>query len=332
MDTTATATPVTPEVILQLASGYMASKMLFAAGAIDLFAQLADGPLSPENVAARMKLPLRSVRVVADAMVALGLLTLDAGRYSNTDVAQTYLSGRTPADMRPLLKFWDRLSYPAWQRLDEAVRNDGKKEDTLFDLPPEQSAIFSAGVEAATAGGALALAASYDFSRHTRALDLGGGTGSFLKIIRRQHPHLEGTLFELPTTAAFARSRLSASEARHIAVVEGDLLADAFPTGHDVMLLAHILHGFDEPQNLDLLKRAHAASTPGGRLLIVDFLLDPTRTSPVLATLISGEFLVQTLGRSYSAAEVSEWLGQTGWRTVEHRPLAGPVSVLVAER
>jgi hypothetical protein len=332
MHTSAVAPQVQPDLIFQLATGFMASKMLFAAADIDLFARLADEPLTADRLAERVGLPLRSVRIVADAMVALGFLTLDNGRYRNSDVAQTYLSGRTPADMRPLLKLWDRLSYPRWQQLADAVRSDGRKDGTVFDLSGEESAIFSAGVEVATAGGAMALAGTYDFSRHSRVLDLAGGTGSFLKAIQRFHPNIQGTLFELPTTASYARSRFTAKDAQRIAVVQGDLLKDAWPSGHDAMIAAHILHGFNETQNFELLTRAHDAVARGGRLLIVDFFLDPTRTSPVMGALVSGEFLVQTMGRSYSAAEVSGWLERTGWRYLEHRPLAGPASLVVAEK
>jgi O-methyltransferase/methyltransferase family protein len=306
--------------------------MLFAAGEIDLFAQFGDGPMAVDDVAARLGLPVRSVRVVADAMVAVGLLRLDGSRYANTEVAQTFLAGRSPSDFRPLLKFWDRISYPAWQRLAEAVRNDGKKGDKLYDLTGEESAIFSAGVEAATTAGARALAASYEFGRHKRLLDLGGGTGSFIKIVQQQHPHVEGTLFELATTAANARAWFTGDQAWRITVVEGDLLRDAFPTGHDAILLAHVLHGFDEAQNVDLLKRAHDAAAEDGRLLLVDFFLNQTRTGPVMAALMSGEFLIQTQGRSYSVEEVREWLDGTGWRFAEHRPLAGAVSLVIAER
>src|SRR5207237_152819 len=156
--------------------------------------------------------------------------------------------------------------------------------------------------------GAMALAESYDFSQHRRVLDIGGGTGSFLKFVQRRHPHITGTLLEMPTTAAYARSRVTPAEAQSIAVVEGDILEDALTPGHARMILAHILHGFNEAQNAGLLQRAAAAAPAAGRLLIVDFFLDPTCTSPLLATLVSGEFLVQTMGRSYSAAEVSGWL------------------------
>ena len=47
-------------------------------------------------------------------------------------------------------------------------------------------------------GSAVALAGSYEFGRHRRLLDLGGGTGSFLVPILERHPEIECGLFELP--------------------------------------------------------------------------------------------------------------------------------------
>jgi len=46
----------------------------------------------------------------------------------------------------------------------------------------------------------------------------------------------------------------------------------------------------------------------------------------------AGEFLVITgEGDVYSAQEVKDWLDETGWRVVDRRPLAGPMSLIVAE-
>src|SRR6516164_8238502 len=72
----------------------------------------------------------------------------------------------------------------------------------------EEQRIFSTGVEAFTAGAAVALASTYDFGPHRRLLDVGGGTGSFMIAILRRHPALRGTLFDLPGACAVARQRL----------------------------------------------------------------------------------------------------------------------------
>lgn len=328
----ATAAPrVTPDAIFQLAQGFMASKLFFTAGNIGLFEQLAGGPATVDELAARTKATPRGVLVVANAMVALGMLALENGRYRNSETAQAFLAGKGPADMRSLLTFWDRISYPAWIGLTDATKSDDRSHG-FPDFTPEEQAIFSAGVEAASTGGAMALAASYDFGRCRRVLDIGGGTGSFLKIVRRHHPHVEAGLFELSGAAAYARSRFTPDDAAHISVIEGDMMKDALPGGYDAMLMSHVLHAFSVEQNRALLKRVHDAAEGGTRLLIVDFFLDETRTQPVPAVLMSGEFLTQTNGRSYSVSEVRELAGQIGWRFVEHRGLAGPVSLLVLEK
>jgi hypothetical protein len=103
-------------------------------------------------------------------------------------------------------------------------------------------------------------------------------------------------------------------------------------TRFDVALLANVLRGFVEAQCVALLARVHEALPKAGRLLIVDFFLNPERTGPVMAALMSGEFLTHADGRSYSAAEVSDWLKAGGWTVIGHQGLAGPVSLLVAEK
>ena len=197
----------------------------------------------------------------------------------------------------------------------------------------EQQRIFSEGVEALTAGSARALAATYDFGGHQRLLDIGGGTGSFLRAVLAQHPSMHGTLFESPAVAALARQRLAGSpDATRLTVVEGDLLTDPLPDGHDVVLLANVVHLFAPERNRALLERIRARVPAGARLLLVDFWMDPTHTRPLAAALLAGEFLLVTgEGDVYSVEEVQTWLRATGWRCAEHRPLSGAASLMVAD-
>ena len=75
-----------------------------------------------------------------------------------------------------------------------------------------------------------------------------------------------------------------------------------------------------------------AAAAPGARLLLADFWTNPTHTEPLMAALMAGEFAAHVKdGDVYSVEEIGQWLPTTGWRFLEHAPLAGPVSVVVAE-
>src|SRR6266542_4439866 len=87
--------------ILQLAMGFMASKHLFTANAIGLFEHLADGPITLDTLAARAGVPARTVRMIADAMVALGLVDRMDEVYTNGPLAAAFLSGRASTDLRP---------------------------------------------------------------------------------------------------------------------------------------------------------------------------------------------------------------------------------------
>jgi cyclopropane fatty-acyl-phospholipid synthase-like methyltransferase len=327
-----TAAPqVTPEPIFDLVTGFMASKHLFTAGEIGLFEHLARGPATLEELAAETGVPARTLRIVTDAVVSLGLIERDGDRYSNSAAAAAFLSGNGPIDIRPLLRLANQLTYRRWMRFEEAVRTDERIFGELNFTEHEQ-AIFSKGVEAATAAHAQALASTYDFSQHHRLLDLGGGTGSFLLAALSRYPHLRATLFEQPAPAAVARERLKNEPlADQIDIVTGDFFSDPIPDRHDAVIIAHVLHCFTPDRNRALLRRLRQIVPDEARLLLVDFWTDSTHTEPRTAALMAGEFLLEVGGDVYSADEANSWLRDTGWQMQQHSPLAGPATLIVAE-
>src|SRR5262245_638320 len=114
--------PVTPDAIFQIASGFMASKHLFAASQLGLFEHLAEGPMTLELLAQRIGIACRRLRIIADAMVALGLVEYHNQWYQNSPVATAFLSGDSSPDLRPFLRFWNQISYPAWQQFETRLR------------------------------------------------------------------------------------------------------------------------------------------------------------------------------------------------------------------
>jgi SAM-dependent methyltransferase len=321
---------ITPDSIFQVASGFMASKHLYVANELGLFEQLAKGPATLDELAQRTGIPRRTIRILADAMGALGFVDRQADRYQNGPVAAAFLAGRSAVDLRPFLRFWNYISYPMWMQLEEAIRTG---QGALYEKDEKWSRIFSEGVEAVTAGTAEALATTYDFGRHSRVLDLGGGTGSFLLAVLRNYSHLETTLFEQPDGAAVARQHLVGTPvADHVKIVEGDFFKDPIPDGHDVVIVANVVHLFSPEHNLELLRHTRERVAEGARLLLVDFWTDSTHTHPTFAALMAGEFLLGTgEGDVYSEEEVREWLQESGWQVMERIPLAGPASLIVAE-
>jgi hypothetical protein len=152
---------VTPDPIMRIALGYMAAKHLFVASAIGLFESLAGGSATLDELATKCGVPRRTLGISIDAMASLGLVERDGERYCNSAAPAAFLAGTPGHDLRPMLRYIDRISYGQWMNLEAAVRaGEGKRQFGGFSA--EQQRLFSAGVEAFTAASALALAENYD--------------------------------------------------------------------------------------------------------------------------------------------------------------------------
>lgn len=327
----APAAPPDPEPIMRLASGFMAAKHLFAANELGIFEALSDAPATIDALAARTGVTSRAARISADAMVALEILERDGDRYRNGGTAAAFLSGRGPGDLRPFLRFWDRVSYPVWEGLADVLARGPAQE--IFEFDDDVQQVISEGIEAILAGPARALGGAVDLTAHRRLLDIGGGTGSWTIAVAQRYPDLHATVLELPTVAELARARIAdAGLDDRIEAVAGDAMQEELPSGYDLFLVANLVHYFSPEKNRELLTRVRQVAEPGARLLLADFWTDPTHTQPVQAALMAGEFAVHLReGDVYSVDEIADWLASTGWRFVEHTPLVGPQSLVIAE-
>src|SRR5688572_27895061 len=98
------ATPPKPDGIMQLGLGFWGSKTLLSAIELGLFTELAKAPLDAEAIGERMGLHARSRRDFLDALVALGMLEREDGRYRNTAEADTFLDKAKPSYVGGILE------------------------------------------------------------------------------------------------------------------------------------------------------------------------------------------------------------------------------------
>lgn len=326
-DSTATGGAVDPRPIVNAATGFMAAKQLFAASDLGVFAALADSALTSGELADRIGVPERSARIVADAMVGLGLLTFADDRYQDTETALAYLAGRPGGvDLRGFLRFWDELSYPHWLSYNSSIR---AAQPAPFDMSANGE-VFFGGVSSYNALHGAMLAAHYDFSAHRRVLDLAGLSTSFLTGAIDQNPELRGVFAGDKGLIDWAVSGLDEAYRDKIEFVPTDVLTDTVPTGFDAVLLEHVIHRYDAAQNQVILTKAREAVSEGATLLLVDFVLESDGERG-LDALLAGEYLVIDGTVVYPQDEVIAWLEATGWRLRESRLLPGSPRVLIAD-
>lgn len=150
-----------------------------------------------------------------------------------------------------------------------------------------------------------------DWSGTQHVMDVGGGNGALLAALLQTHPHLRGTVVELPATAAAADATLTtAGLSGRYEVITGTFF-DPLPTGADTYLLNSILHDWNDADATAILRRCAEAAGPDGRVLLGE--LVATGDEDRLAfTHIDLRMLVYLGGRERTLKEFTALTGAAG--------------------
>ena len=278
------------------------------------------GELAPELGA-----DASALEVLADALVAVELLTKQERRYANAPLSDSYLVRGGASYLGGEL----RAGRPtaAVRRLLRAVRH-GPPSTPAAALP--RSLIRALDRDAHVLGPHLARAV--DLSGSHRLLDVGGGLGGYAAAFCDAYPGLRATVFDLPDVAR-AGMRLDAKIRRgsgghvrsadpqesdqgadsRVDFIEGDFRRDRLPSGCDAVLASDVLHGRRAPDAARLVRSLFDALEPGGTLVLRDVLMDADRTSPRWGALFSLTLLVASASRCHTEDEVRAWLADAGF-------------------
>lgn len=326
-------TTTDPARILDIATGYMASKQLFEASRIGLFSALAEGPRTADELAEATGTSARMARILADAMASKKLLIRADHAYSLAPDAAAYLAGPSSSlDLAPFLTFLSEISYPHWLQF---ARTVDTTEPGDLGMNDERWATFMAGVMTYNSLHGQQFGRHVNLANATRALDFGGFTAAFAIAAMQANPALhttfvlapdfEGGISEALADAGYVeRTRVLTGET---ATAEPAALTDG---GFDAVFVNHVIHRFSAAENRAILKNVRAAASPGATLTLLDFFLDEDTDQRPLDALHAAEYLVIDGTVVYPEAEVREWLAEAGWEAGEVIALPGSPRVLIA--
>ncbi|HWC11515.1 MAG TPA: methyltransferase, partial [Acidimicrobiales bacterium] len=93
-------------------------------------------------------------------------------------------------------------------------------------------------------------------------VDVGGGTGAFLATLLGRHPHLHGTLVDLPGTVERSAAVLDAAGMTSRAEAIGQSFFDPLPAGADVYVLRKVLDDWPDEETKRPMVRGAPRLTP----------------------------------------------------------------------
>lgn len=319
------------ERIWQMARGFNASRILLTANELGVFAALGDEAKTSADVAERIKADRRATDRLMNALVALGLLVKEGNLFRNSPDAAEFLVPGKPGYMGGALGHMNNL-WDNWSTLTESVckgtsvlRREGKARDEW--LVP-----FIAAMHHNASEDAARIAKLVGLEGVRRMLDVGGGSGVYSIEFCKAEPGLKAVVFDMPDVIPLTKGYIEeAGLSDRIDTVSGDFTVDELGKDFDLVLLSQIIHAYGPEAIVELFRKCRRALRDGGRLVIQDFIMDETRTTPPHGAVFALNMLVATTnGDTYTEAEVTEWLMSAGFADPERLEPGTGASILIA--
>ncbi len=327
------AAGVLPDDLNDRIRGFQESRTVVTALELDLFTAVGVGASAAE-VAGRIHTDPRATEMLLHALSALRLLVKREGIFHNSPEAARYLTDGSRDNARPALLHTAHL-WHRWSTLTDCVRTGTSvTRDETAPGSEDWTEAFIAAMHRNASERAPLVVRTVGTSNVTRMLDVGGGSGAYSIAFALANSELHADILDQASVEPITMRHIRAAGVEdRVRVRAGDLRSDPLGKGYDLVFISAICHMLSVEENLDLLRRCHAAVAPSGRVVIQDFILESDKTAPRFAALFALNMLVGTPGGSnYSALEYTSWLGESGFREVRHVKLPGVTGLMIGSR
>ena len=298
--------------LFDLMQGFVQSQMLTALVELRVLHMLADGPTTPDALALRAQVPPERMAILAQAGAGMGLMVRRGTKFRLSRRGAAFLGVPGLADMvRHHSVLYKDLVDPVAFIRGETDPDLARFWPYVFGatgaMDPEVTARYSKLMTDSQCLVAQDALRALDLRGVSHLLDIGGGTGAFLRAVRARYPEIALALFDLPDVVA--QAALPADVARY----GGSFRADPLPDGADAISLVRVLYDHADDTVAALLASVYAALPPGGRVLVIEPMSGGAKPDPQTDVYFAVYTLAMQTGRTRSAAEISAMLAKAGF-------------------
>lgn len=337
----------TPDMIMQIGTGFWPSKILLTAVNFELFTLMSkNGKMSGGAIKSALQLNCtdRHLFDFLDVLTSFGFLTraglLDEAEYSNSADSDTFLDKNKPSYIGGLLEMMNNRLYGFWGNLDEALKTGkaqnevSKGEKPIFEVLYSDPVLLKGFINAMTGmqvGNFMKLAEVFDFSNYDTFLDAGGSGGILSLMVAKHNPHMTCQTFDLPPVEPIANENIQKFQLEEqVKAISGDFFMDQLPQS-DVVAMGNILHDWNEEDKIKLIQKAYDALPEGGAFIAIEAVIDNERIKNPFGMMMSLNMLIETSdGFDYTFDDFKRWANEVGFKSTSLLPLTGPSSAAIA--
>ena len=316
-----------PSRIVQMASAYYESCVLFAACDAGVFGKLAQlGQSDAMRLAHELRLDPRGARLLLDGCVAVGLLVKEGDLYRNTPESAAFLVPGRAWDLSGAISY-NRDVFSAWGKLKELVESGRPVErpELHLGLDPQRTRTFILSMHYRALGIGRAVVPHIPVAGRKTLFDVGGGPGTYSVLLAQANPGLTCTVLDLPEVVGIADELIcQQGMSERVKTLAGDYRTTPFPAGVDVIIFFGVLHQ-ESPESIrSLFGKAFGCLNAGGQVYVMDMMTDATHTQPAFSALFAINMALTTEnGWVFADAELRQWMEEAGFIEFTVRPV-GP--------
>jgi hypothetical protein len=328
----AMTTAAARDVVLELASAHAPARAIQVVADLGVADAISEHPRTEEELAVTLGVDADALGRVLRLLEAYGVFVRDGDRAWNHNDASRLLRTDDPGSLRSYVRMSGTpFNWGSFTHLEYSLRT-GKPGVTqlgaagwlqYLDAHPDEHEVFQDAMTAKARADVAAVLATYDFGRHERVADVGGGHGHLVDAVLARHPGVHGVLFELPQVAS------EVTPHDRLDVVGGDFFVDPLPAC-DAYVLMNVIHDWDDDKAVTILAAAaDAGKSRGASVLLVEAIL-PEGAEPHRAKVLDAMMLAVTGGRERTLRQYERLLSRAGLELVAKTPTATTFSIIEA--
>ena len=251
---------------------------LYVVASLGIADLLKDGPRNIKDLAEATQSHEKSLYRVLRMLAAFGIFD-----ERKPEVFQLTSSSRCLlSDAQNSLKYWAiQTGHEGWiasTAVLESVKNGrsglqnvrGQNLWEFYQEFPEAHKNFVQGMDAFSEWQCNEIVPAYPFGKFKKLVDVGGGRGSMISRVLKEHPHLKGVLYDQPATIEQAKPFFEKLGLTQRCELIGGSFLDSVPSGADGYMLKHVLHDWDDENVVRILKSCRNAMSSEATLLVVN--------------------------------------------------------------
>ena len=312
----------TPEHFFNAINSYQLTEAIKSAIELEVFTAVSEGNTTSATIAKRCQSSERGVRILCDFLTIHGFLLKKGANYSLAEDSAVYLDRNSHAYVGSAIEF---LLSPRLREchvhLTEAVRRGGTAlGEGMLDPENPDWVKYAHGMMpmARKAAELIASELRKDGEVH-KVLDIAASHGMFGIAVAMQNPAAQIYASDWKNVLEVAQKNADAmgvGDRYHL--IPGSAFETNLGSGYDLALITNLLHGFDSPTCIELMRKVHIALNPGGRAAIAEYVPNPDRVSPPVAAAFSLTMLAATpSGDAYTLAELEAMSKAVGFVRVD---------------